>query len=89
MRPWQYKVMEVLTQNGNTHLKGASVSSMDPLMNEAMLLAASTDSSAVLVMVSLLINSSNTFTDFWFSALTAAEEVDDSMMSRAGDMMVY
>ena len=57
-------------------------------MNEATLLAASTDSSAVFEMVSLLRSSSRTWTDLTFSDLTVEEE-GCSMTSRAGDMMEW
>ena len=66
---------------------GASCSSIGPLMNEATLLAASTDSSAVLEMVSLLSSSSSTLTDLVFSDLMVEAE-GCSMMSSAGDMVV-
>ncbi len=71
----------------DTHLVGASCSSMSPLMNVAMLPAAALVSSADFEMVSLFRSSSSTRTDFWFSDLVlTAFDATDSIMSTDGMM---
>ena len=75
-------------RDGATYLVGASCSSISPLMNAAMLPAASFVSSADFAMVSLPISSSKTWTDLAFSLLVlAAFEGAESMAATEGILM--